>query len=519
MTQAKKSDNKQIAKNTIMLYIRMFVMMTVGLFTSRIILEALGTSDYGIYNVVGGLVTMFSVFTGAMSVATSRFLTYALGTDDKTLLKQTFVTSVNIHLFIAVVMIVIAEVAGYWFLNNKLNIPAERMDAANVVLQFSIATFVVNLMNVPYVSSIISHERMSIYAYFSLYDVFVKLMIVYVLYVTPIDRLVTYALMLCLANLTTQLIYWVYCRRHFEECRYSFCLNKTLLKKMFGFVGWAFWGNAAVVAKDQGMTILLNIFCGTLVNAAQGVSNQVNAIVTRFVSNFMTAVNPQITKRYAAGDYDSMNQLIIRSTKFSAFLMLVLIVPIIVNIDDLLNLWLVEVPLHTSNFVSIILFYSFVDCFTGGLITGILANGKIKRYEIILTFTYALNIIFAYLALKMGMPPEVPYVLLIIFKLIVWITQFCLGRKMFNLPIKDYLYSMLRYVLPTLLLSIVLILIPWHIIESVALRILLSVISVEIVIMVSIMATGLETNERSFVYSKLELLIGKITNNGNKIKN
>lgn len=504
------SNNKRIAKNTILLYVRMFVMMAVGLFTSRVILDALGASDYGIYNVVGGLVTMFSVLTGAMSVATSRFLTFALGVGDKEQLRKTFVTAVNIHLLIAVGMIVIAEVAGIWFLNHKLNIPADRMEAANIVLQFSIATFVINLVNVPYSSSIISHERMGIYAYFTLYDVFVKLIIVYALYVSPVDRLVIYALLLCLANLTTQIIYWIYCKRQFEECRYSFSLDKTLLKKMFGFIGWAFWGNAAVVAKDQGMTLLLNIFCGTLVNAAQGVANQVNAMVNRFVTNFMTAVNPQITKQYAAGEYESMNRLIIRSTKFSAFLMLVLIVPIIVNIDDLLGLWLVKVPMHTSSFVSLILFYSFVDCFTGGLITGILANGKIKVYEIALTIIYALNIACAYIVLRLGMSPESLYGLLIFFKVIVLGVQLVLGRKMFTLPLRIYLAAMLRYVLPVLALGIILILIPWHLFNNIFARMACSIVIVEVLLLVAVILVGLEGNERAFIYNKVKEITNKI---------
>lgn len=485
-------------------------MMAVGLFTSRIILDALGVSDYGIYNVIGGLVTMFSVLTGAMSVATSRFLTFALGSGDNQLLRRTFVTAVNIHLIIAVAIVVIAEVGGIWMLNSQLNIPADRMDAANAVLQFSIATFVINLINVPYTSSIISHERMGIYAYFSLFDVFVKLGIVYVLYLTSSDRLVVYALLLCLANLATQIINWIYCKRKFAECRYSLSIDKQLLKKMFGFIGWAFWGNAAVVLKDQGMTLLLNIFCGTIVNAAQGVANQVNATVNTFVSNFMTAVNPQITKLYASGDYDAMNRLIVRSTKLSAFLLLILIVPIIVNIDDLLALWLVEVPKHTGSFVTLILFYSFVNCFTGGLITGMLANGKIKTYEIALTVTYILNLILAFVSLKLGMAPETLYVLLIIFKSVVLGIQLWLGRTMFRLPLRTYLKAMTRYVLPVLAVCLFLIFVPWKEITGVIHRIILSVLSVEGLLLLTIYLVGFEINERKFIIEKIQQVSSKI---------
>ena len=506
------ANNKRIAKNTILLYLRMFILMAVGLFTSRVILDALGASDYGTYNVVGGLVSMFSILTGAMSVATSRFLTFALGTGDKSQLRRTFVTSVNLHLLLALALVIITEVAGVWFLNNKLNIPPERMHAAGIVLQLSIATFVINLINVPYTASIISHEKMGIYAYFSLYDVFVKLAVVYALYIAATDRLVLYAFLLCLANLTTQIIYWIYCKRKFEECTYAFCIDRQLLKKMFGFIGWAFWGNAAVVAKDQGMTLLLNIFCGTVVNAAQGVANQVNATVNRFVNNFMAAVNPQITKMYAAGDYEQMNRLIIRSTKFSAFLMLLLIVPIIINIDDILGLWLVEVPVHTSSFVSIILFYSFVDCFTSGLITGILANGQIKKYEIALTITYIVNICLAYVVLKMGMQPEAIYVLLVMFKGIVLSIQIALGRQMFAFPLRTYLSSMLKYVLPILVLGIILICSPWHLFKDMWLRMIMSVSIAEILLLGVVFAIGLEHNERRFVVGKIHQLAHKLKN-------
>ncbi|MGN1217604.1 MAG: MATE family efflux transporter, partial [Phocaeicola sp.] len=436
---------------------------------------------------------------------------FALGTKDDKLLRNTFVTAVNIHLIIAAVIVVIAEAGGTWMLNRHLNIPADRMDAANVVLQFSIATFVINLINVPYTSSIISHERMGIYAYFSLFDVFVKLGIVYVLYLTSSDRLVVYAFLLCLANLATQIINWVYCKRKFAECRYSLSIDKQLLKKMFGFIGWAFWGNAAVVLKDQGMTLLLNIFCGTIVNAAQGVANQVNATVNRFVSNFMTAVNPQITKLYASGEYEAMNKLIVRSTKLSAFLLLILIVPIIVNINDLLALWLVEVPQHTGSFVTLILFYSFVDCFTGCLITGILANGNIKTYEIALTITYMLNIVLAYVILKVGMNPEALYVLLIIFKMIVLCIQLWLGRNMFRLPLRIYLKSMARYVLPILVVGLLMIFLPWQEISGVLKRIILSVLSVEVVLILFIYLFGLEIKERRFIMDKIQLVTSKIT--------
>ena len=503
------ANNKRIAKNTLLLYVRMGVMMVVSLFTSRIILDALGIEDYGIYNAVGGLVTLFSVLTGALSVATSRYITYALGQNDKQRLSSVFSTAINIHIFLAISITVIAEIVGVWFLNSRMNIPADRMYAANWVLQFSILTFVIGLLNVPYSAAIISHEKMGIYAYFSIYDVFVKLAIVYLLYLSPIDRLILFALLLCLASITTQLIYYIYCRKKFEECRYRMVFDKALLKNMSGFVGWAFFGNAAVILKDQGMTILLNIFCGPVVNAAQGIANKVNATAYRFVDNFLVAVNPQLTKSYASGNITYMNELLLRSSRLSAFLLLALITPITMNIDLILNLWLIEVPDHTNTFVILILFYSFCMCFTQPLVTAILANGKIKIYEIWITVIYLLNIIAAYGVLKIGMQPEVVYFLLIIFKIWVVVVQIYLGRKMFSLDRKMYVRELSNRVLPILICSLLFICTPELPIVNIYVAAGLKTALALMVLLASIFLVGLRSGERTFIIEYVKKRIHK----------
>lgn len=493
-------NNKRIAKNTLLLYGRMAIMLVVGLFTSRVVLAALGIRDYGIYNVVGGVVALFSVLTGAMNVTTSRFLTYALGEGDKKKLSTTFSTSVNIHIILAVGIAVLMEVVGVWFLNSHLNIPQSRMWAANWVLQFSILTFVINLINVPYSSIIISHERMNIYAYLSLFDVLVKLGIVYALYVTPYDRLITYSIFLCASNLLVQLLYYIYCKKSFEECTYHFVVDKPLLKEMFGFIGWTFWGNAAVTAKDQGVTVLLNIFFGTTVNAAQGVATQVNGVVIRFIQNFMTAVNPQITKFYSQNDLGDMYKLIFRSAKFSAFLMLVLISPIIMHVNSILGVWLVEVPQHAANFVCLILIYSLIECLLNPLITALLASSKIKAYEILITISYSVNILSIYLLFKLGTFPEMAIIINIVFKLIVLgiLSNQC--KKNFSFPALDYFKKVVSKATVISCLSFGMMVVYKIIIAKTTIpSFFISCILMEIILLLVMYTWGMEVNEKTFV--------------------
>lgn len=502
------SSNKRIAKNTAFLYLRMIVVMGIGLFTSRITLSVLGVSDYGVYNVIGGTVSMLAVLTGAVSAATSRYLTYSLGIGDMEELKKTFSTALSIHIILAIIIGVIAEVVGIWFLNTQLNIPSDRMHAANWILHFSIFTFVIGIIAIPYTSSIISHEKMNIYAYLSLYDVFVKLGIVYLLYLTPIDKLVSYGLLLMLASLSTQIIYYIFCRKNFEECRYHFMLDKKLIKEMTAFIGWAFFGNAAVIAKNQSLSILLNIFFGTVVNAAQGIAMQVNGAVTSFIRNFMTAVNPQITKSYAQKNFDYLYMLIIRSAKYSIYLAMLLIIPIIMHIDSILNVWLVEVPLHSNNFVNMVLLYTSVECFINPLLTALLSTGKIKHYEIGITIIYIVNILSVYLFFKLGSSPEMAFVLNIVFKIIVLLLLLFEGKSTFQLPIINFIKDAVLMPAVISILGVTLILFYNRFVEQTTIvTFIVSILFSEIVLVVSIWSFGLSESERGFLK---ETVIGKI---------
>ena len=433
------ANNKLIAKNTLLLYLRMLFMMAVSLFTSRITLAALGITDYGIYNVVGGMVAMFSILSGSLSVTIGRFITIEVGKGNKERLKTIFSTSVSIQIIMSLIICIIAELAGIWFLNHKMIIPADRLFAAHWVLQLSILTFVVNLISVPYNAVIIAHEKMSAFAYISILEVVLKLIIVYLLYISPIDKLIVYAILLACVAIVIRFVYGNYCKRHFEESHYKFCFNKELLREMFGFIGWAFWGNGVVILKDQGTNILLNLFCGPAVNAARGVAMQVNSAVYSFVQNFMMAVNPQITKSYSTGNLTDMHKLIIRSAKFGFFILLILLMPICANINYILSLWLVEVPAHTANFIVLVLLYSLLDCYGNPLITGVLAEGDIKRYEIALTVIYFINFVASYIFLKMGMQPETVFILNIIFKVLVVIALLWHSRLKYSFPIGLFL--------------------------------------------------------------------------------
>lgn len=379
----------------------------------------MGVEDYGIYNAVGGVVAMFSIISGSLSAAISRYLTYEIGIGNKQKLNIIFCTSVNIQIVMSLIVMVIAEVVGVWFLNTKMNIPANRLYSANWVLQCSIITFMVNLISVPYNSLIIAHEKMSAFAYISILEVILKLVICYLLCLFPGDKLILWSVLLMSVSLIMRIVYGYYSKHHFKEAHYRFILDKVLLKDMSRFIGWAFFGNGVVVLKDQGSSILLNIYCGPVVNAAQGIAMQVNAAVYGFVNNFLMAVNPQITKSYSSGEISSMHSLILRSEKFAFFILLLIFFPLIANIDYVVGLWLTEVPKYTSTFIVLILLYSLLDCFSNPLLTGVLAEGNIKLYEICLTIIYLVNILASFLFLRSGFAPEWVFILNIIFKAFV----------------------------------------------------------------------------------------------------
>lgn len=511
MSNQTSDNNKRIAKNTLLLYVRMLFTMAVSLFTSRVILNTLGVEDYGINNVVGGIVTMFSVLSGSLSSSISRFITFELGKGNIERLKTIFSTGVNIQLGMSVLIIIIAEAVGIWFLNTKMNIPTDRMVAANWVFQCAILTFVLNLLSVPYNAAIIAHEKMSAFAYISVVEVSLKLIIVYMLMISPFDRLETYAVLLLLVGAVIRFIYGYYCKRHFEECTYHFVFDKPVLKEMTGFAGWNFLGNGAYMLNTQGVNILMNLYFGVAVNAARGIATQVDAALKQFVNNFTTAVNPQITKSYAQGDLDYMHKLVCRSAKFSAFLMMFFAVPIILETNTILTIWLKTVPDYAVIFLQWIIISSFMDTvLANSLVTSMFATGKIKRYQIIVTTVGCLVFPLSWIAFKLGFEPQVGYILYFIIYTILLFVRLYLLKDMVKLPVMMYIREVLYKLAPIIVVGFS---IPGILILTMDagwLRLILVCLLSVLVTAASEYFIGLSNKEKNFVAEKIKLVIGKI---------
>lgn len=398
-------NNKRIAKNTLLLYFRMFITMAVGLFTSRVVLNVLGITDYGIYNVVGGVITMASFLNSAMVAATQRFISFELGRGNLKRLNEVFCASVNIHIAIALIAVLLGESIGLWFINTQLNLPENRMVAVNWVYQCSILTFVLTVISVPYNSCIVAHERMSVYAYISIFEVVMKLVVVYALLVSPIDKLVMYAILLMLISVIIRCFYSFYCNRHFAECKYHFVFDKNLYRKMFSFAGWSVLGNMGFTFKDQISNIILNLFFGPAVNAARGIGLHVSSLINTFSTNFAMALNPQITKQYAAGNLEESQKLVYVGARLTFCLLCVISVPVIININYLLKLWLGIVPEYTSAFMILSIITCLLYALSNSVTTAIQATGNIKWFQIGVSIIMLLELPIAYFLLRIGCKP------------------------------------------------------------------------------------------------------------------
>lgn len=496
-------NNKRIAKNTLLLYFRMLLTMAVSLYTSRVVLSTLGVEDYGIYNVVGGVVAMFSVISGSLSAAISRFITYELGKGDKKALENIFSSAVTIQFALGLIILILAEAIGVWFLNAKMNIPESRMYAANWVFQLSMVTFIINLISVPYNAAIIAHERMSAFAYISILEVSAKLLIVYLLLISPIDKLIFYAVLMTLVALIIRFVYGYYCKRHFEECTYHFIFDSSLLKLMFSFAGWNFIGASSAILRDQGGNVLMNLFCGPTANAARGIANQVNAAVQGFVTNFMTALNPQITKSYASGEKEYMKVLIYQGARLSFYMLFFLSAPIIINTHYILEIWLKTVPEYTVLFIRLILIFTMSESISSPIVTGMLATGNIKKYQIAVGSLQMMNLPISYTLLYNGFGPQV------VFITAIFISQCCLMARLWiahyalEIQISQYIY---RVYINILLVSSTSLIIPFIIAnfiqESFFCFLLSSVVSV-ICTFLSIYFIGCNKQERVFINEKV----------------
>lgn len=514
MSQASLSDkslsNKRIAKNTLFLYFRMLLLMIIGLYTSRKTLQLLGVDDYGIFNVVAGVVAMFSIFSSSLTSAISRFITFEIGKGRKERLNEIFATSVNVLIILAVSIALLMEIVGIWFLNNKINIPTGRMIAANWAMHCSIVSFCIALISVPYRACIVAHERMSIYAYMSILEAVLKLLIVFALYLSPIDRLIFYSIMLVVVSMLMRIIYGLYSKKSFVEATYRIYYNKPLIKEMLSFSGWTMFGTAAYQLNTQGIAILINIFFGVAVNAARGLAITVEGIVHKFIGNFTVAINPQITKSYASGSIDYMHVLICRSAKFSFFLMLIISLPILFETNTILNIWLDTVPKHTVDFTRLTLITSLLLVFVNPLVCAVQATGRIKQYQMIVGLLSMLNFPLSYLAYYMGYPPESAYYIYLFLSIFLLYIRLYIVSGLVSLSITLFMRDV---VLPCTKVSAISLIIPsviyWSMCEGLFRLLILCVFSFAFSLFV-VYLVGLKNTEKQWIIkmvkSKLKFL-------------
>jgi len=497
---------KRIAKNTLVLYVRMLFLMAISLYTSRVILQALGVEDFGVYNVVGGFVALFAILSKSLSSAASRFLNFTMGHGDQAKLADVFSTTLIIHVILAVLIAILAEAVGVWFVNEKMVISPERLEAANWVFQFSVLTFCLNLITVPYHAAIIAHERMSVFAYISIFEGVGKLLICYLVMVSPIDRLVCYAILMFMIHIgITGMNMW-YCRRNFEECVFRVVYNKPLLKEIFSFASWNMIGSSSVILRNQGNNILINLFFGPVVNAARAVANQVLHAVHAFVENFYIALKPQITQSYANGNWPYMMTLIFQGSRLAYYMLLLICMPILLDTDYLLHLWLRTVPEHSVSFVQLTLVYTMIESISSPLITAQLATGKIRNYQLLVGGLQIMNVPISYIILKMGGIPET------ILYVTIFISVCCLCARLYML--KDSIHLnvwdfCVKVLLNILVVSIVSLIIPLCLLpfmeESFASFVIIT-FACFISTAFSIFFVGCKKSERQFVCAKSKLL-------------
>lgn len=494
----------------------MLLIMAVSLYTSRVILRTLGVEDYGIYNVVGGVVIMFTMLSGSLSSAISRFITFELGRYDLIKLKKVFSSAISIQICLTLIIILLAETIGLWFMNEKIVIPTERINAANWIYQFSILTFAVQLVSVPYNASIIAHEKMSAFAYISIFEAIGKLAITFTLTIVTIDRLVFYGLFLMIIAISICMLNGIYCKRNFAECSYNFVFDKTLLKQMFGFAGWNFIGASSAILRDQGGNIIMNMFCGPAVNAARGIAIQVSHAIQGFSSNLMTALNPQITKSYASGNHDYMMTLIFQGARLSFYVLLVLSLPVILNADFILTIWLENVPDYTVRFVQLVLVFAMSESLAYPLVTAMLATGNIRNYQLLVGGIQLLNLPLSYLFLRLGYGPDAVYVVAIIISVCCEIARLYMLRGMINLPMRGFLYKVYFNVI---IVSVVAAIFPYWIINSIEVNLInlfFTTLLCFVCTFISILYVGCNKSERIFVYQKIQVLKNKIIRNNDK---
>lgn len=510
MAESAEIKTKRIAKNTGLLYLRSFITMLIGLFTSRVMLEALGVDNYGINNVVGGFVAMFSVVTGTLTSSINRYITYGLGKADIKQLQITVSTSFQVLFWLGLTLFILAESFGLWFVNTHLDFPPGRLYAANWVYQFAVLSSVMGIMALPFGALIVAHERMNIYAYMAIIDVAVKLLLCYLLFIVPFDRLIFYSGLYFFVEVGKTIFGWWYCSTRFPESHYIKTFDKTLFKDISKFAGWTFFGNTSWIFNNQGVNMLLNIFFGVVINAARGIAQTVFSAVMSFVYTFETAFSPQITKSYAEGDMPYFYSIMERGSKFSIYLMMIMVIPLMYEADTVLHLWLGNYPAYSPIFLRLSLISAATLLIGNSFFKGIMAKGDIRKYTIAVNIVAWLDFPLTWLAFKMGMPVEWSYYIFIIVYAIVVLIRVWFVEKLLGYPMKRFFSNVLFPILFCVIIASVPPFFVHKAINSEWLR-LISVSAISVVSTCSVIyLIGVNSNERKFIIASVRKPLNQI---------
>lgn len=505
------SSNKTIAKNTLFLYFRMFLTMGVGLYTSRLVLDALGVVDYGIYELVGGIVSMFAFLNSAMASATQRYLSFDIGKKDWDRLQETFNTTLNIHILIAIVIFILAETIGLWFVNTLLEIPEERMYAANWVYQFSIFAFLLNVIQVPYNALLFAREHMSVYAYVSILETVLKLAIVLYLVQADSDKLILYSILTFGVAFVIRMTYQIYCRKRFPESKYKFYWNKAYYKELMSYSGWNLFGNIAVIFRGLGSNILLNIFFGPVANASYAITMTVQGVISNFINSFQVAVNPQIVKRYSKGEIEDSMKLTLSASKYSFFGSTVLVFPILITISYLLELWLKEVPMYATGFIGVSLLILLVNAASEPMRTIVQATGNIKRYQIIISIIILSVFPFVYFVFSITKNPYYLFWVILINTIAVFIYRLWYLISKLDLKIKKafdiLILPCIKVIIPCFVIYYTLLNVEMH--STMIVDFILKVIVSSFLSLTLIYILGINKYERGLIHTYLNKALKK----------
>lgn len=491
-------DNKRVAKNTVYMYIRMAFSMLVGLYTSRVVLQVLGVDDFGLYNVIGGIIALFTVLNAALINTTSRFITVSLAKGDAQDTRQIFNMAFLLHFFVGILIVILGETVGLWYLHNKLVIPEGRELAAEWLYQFTIISAFITTLNVPYNATIIAHEKINVYAIVQIIDILLRLIIVLLLKVVPYDKLIFYALLVLLVTILDFIINYVYSRYHFKEIKFLFYWSWSTFKEILKFIGWALVGNFSSMFYTQGINLMLNAFCGPAVNAARGIAVQVEGVVKQFANNVQTAINPQILKSYAKNEMDRMYYLIIASSRLCFYLLFLISLPILIETDFLLTIWLGNVPDHTVNFVRIILLTVLFDAFINPMFTANLASGKLAIYHGTLAILSYGFMFVTYLSIKYTLIPESVFLCLLVFVVIGFIMRIFIMNKQIGLAPVIYIKNVLFPVAIVVVASAIAPLVIHHFLEKGWIDFLLTSFTSVVSVSLAVFFIGITKGERAF---------------------